>query len=111
MHPLIQTPVISHDNMSSFFFKKDKDGLMLHFATETIDSENNLFHNWHCMPLKQDFIDQLKTHGRLPEPSVKAYFDEIAKNDELKKENERLKATMQKIPSSDLEEEAEQEEI
>ena len=76
--------------MSAFFFKQEKDVLMLHFATETIDEENNLFHNWHCMPLKQDFIDQLQKHGRLPEPSVKAYFDEIAKHEEVKTKYQML---------------------
>ena len=56
----------------------------------TTDAENNHFHNWHCMPLKQDFIDRLQKYGRLPEPSVNAYFDEIAKNEEVKKEFKML---------------------
>ena len=73
--------------MTAFFFMQEKDGgMMLHFVTETIDAENNLFHNWHCMPLKKDFIELLQTHGRLPVPTVKAYFEEIAKNEEFKKE-------------------------
>ena len=78
--------------MSSFFFTEETDGMILHFITCTYDAENNKFNNWHCMPLKQDFIDQLQKHGRLPEPSVKAYFDEIAEKEELKKEIERLKS-------------------
>ena len=64
---------------------------MLHFATITHDAENNRFHNWHCMPLKQDFIDQLQKHGRIPEPSVKAYFEEIAEKEEFKKKYQMLK--------------------
>ena len=83
MQALIQTPVRSYTNMSSFFFSKDNEGIKLHFVTETIDEENNEFTNWHCMTLKQDFIDQLQAHGRLPEPSVNAYFAEIAKNQML----------------------------
>jgi len=70
--------------MSSFFFTEETDGMILHFITITRDAENNSFNNWHCMPLKQDFIDQLQKLGRLPEPSVKAYFDEIEKHEELK---------------------------
>ena len=83
--------------MSAFFFKLEKDVMMLHFATTTYDEENNKFHNWHCMPLKQDFIDQLQKHGRLPEPSVKAYFDEIAKNEELKTNYQMITEKLEEI--------------
>ena len=76
--------------MSSFFFTEESDGMILHFITDTYDAENNKFNNWHCMPLKQDFIDQLQKHGRLPEPSVKAYFDEISKHEEVKTKYQML---------------------
>ena len=76
--------------MSSFFFTEETDGMILHFITDTHDAENNQFNNWHCMPLKQDFIDQLQKHGRMPEHSVKACFDEIAKHEELKTKYQML---------------------
>ena len=63
---------------------------MLHFVSETRDDEGNLFNNWYCMRLNQDFIQKLKTHGRLPVPTTNAYFDEIAKNEALTKENQSL---------------------
>ena len=64
---------------------------MLHFVSYTKDEENNFFTNWYSMQLNEDFIQKLKTHGRLPEPTTNAYFDEIAKNEALLKENAELK--------------------
>ena len=63
---------------------------MLHFVNYTRDEENNYFTNWYCMQLNEDFIQKLKTHGRLPEPTTNAYFDEIAKVESLSKENQIL---------------------
>ena len=63
---------------------------MLHFVNYTNDEENNMFTNWYSMQLNEDFIQKLKTHGRLPEPTTNAYFDEIAKNEALSKENQIL---------------------
>jgi len=64
--------------------------MKLHFVKGTRDAENNSFTNWHCMSLKQDFIDHVQAHGRLLEPSVKAYFAEIAESEELRTENQIL---------------------
>ena len=64
---------------------------MLHFVKYTKDEENNEFTNWYSMQLNEDFIQKLKTHGRLPEPTTNAYFDEIAKVEALQKEIAELK--------------------
>ena len=70
---------------------------MLHFVSYTKDEENNFFTNWYSMQLNEDFIQKLKTHGRLPEPTTNAYFDEIAKVESLSKEikilNEQFEET------------------
>ena len=54
---------------------------MLHFVRLTTDSENNHFNNWYSMPLDSNFVQMLQKHGRLPEPSTNAYFDEIAQHE------------------------------
>jgi len=69
---------------------------MLHFVDYTKDEENNFFTNWYSMQLSEDFIQKLKTHGRLPEPTTNAYFNEIAKVEALLKENAELKCQLAK---------------
>ena len=49
------------------------------------------------MQLNEDFIQKLKTHGRLPEPTTNAYFDEIAKVESLSKENQILKEQYEEL--------------
>ena len=81
---------------------------MLHFVNFTIDKENNFFTNSYSMQLNEDFIQKLKTHGRLPEPTTNAYFDEIAKVEALSKENQIMKEQfeeMKKASHKALEEE------
>ena len=80
---------------------------MLHFVNFTKDEENNFFTNWYSMQLNEDFIQKLKTHGRLPEPTTNAYFDEIAKVESLSKENQILKEQFEemKVSHKALEEE------
>ena len=70
---------------------------MLHFVNFTKDEENNVFTNWYSMQLNEDFIQKLKTHGRLPEPTTNAYFDEIAKVEALSKENQILKEQFEEM--------------
>ena len=88
MQPLIQAPVPSGFSKSKvFFLTQEENGLILHFVRNITDAENNHFINWYSMPLKQDFIQMLQKHGRLPEPSTNAYFNEIAKYEALLKKN------------------------
>ena len=70
---------------------------MLHFVNRTRDEENNVFTNWYSMQLNEDFIQKLKTHGRLPEPTTNAYFDEIAKVEALSKKNQILNEQIAKL--------------
>ena len=79
--PLIQAPVETSNKEKAFFFTHEENGLMLHFIGRKTDSENNHFNNWYSMPLDSDFVQRLQKHGRLPEPSTNACFDEIAQHE------------------------------
>ena len=34
--------------------------------------------NWYAMQIKTDMINSLQAYGRLPQPTIQAYFDELA---------------------------------
>lgn len=70
---------------------------MLHFVGGNIDAQNNSFINWYSMSLNQDFIQMLEKHGRLPNPSTNAYFDEIAKSEALLKKNQILQEQYEEL--------------
>ena len=84
IQPLVLSPIYAYRGQQAFYLTEDKDGVNLFFATRTTDQENQLYMNLHCMHLKADFMQMLKTQGRLPEPTTNAYLREIAKNEELK---------------------------
>ena len=46
----------------------------MHFATYQFSDENKEYHNWHCMPFREDFNQKLTKFGELPDPSIKKHF-------------------------------------
>ena len=65
--------------------------MILHFVGWKTDTENNHFINWYSMSLNQDFIQMLEKHGRLPEPTTNAYFDEIFQHEKIKNKYQQLR--------------------
>ena len=53
------------------FFIEDEYGFSMHFATQTVTDRNTRLENWHCMSFRQDFIETLRDHGRLPPNSYR----------------------------------------
>ena len=53
-------------------------GFDLHFTTQTITDENKRLVNWHCMAFKDDFVQTLEEHKRLPITNYKESLEIIS---------------------------------
>ena len=42
------------------------NGFVMHFSTQKATEDLRIQYDWHCISLKQDFMDTLSKFGRLP---------------------------------------------
>ena len=49
------------------------DSIMLYIPS--FSEQNKEYHNWHCMPFREDFRKKLMKYGQLPNPSMKDHFE------------------------------------
>ena len=72
-----------------------KDGFEFHFPNHNITDENKRLENWYCMNFKQDFIENLKQHRRLPialyKETLKLVSDLQYELEKVNEENRQLK--------------------
>ena len=50
----------------AFFFRFEKYGYTLHFASKRAEGLRFELHQWHALQLKKDFEEYLKNYGQLP---------------------------------------------
>ena len=74
------------------FFVPEEYGFSMHFATQSLTNYGTKLENWYRMAYRQDFIDTLETHGRLPTTS---YRDALEINQKLIEENKQLKRRLE----------------
>ena len=72
----------------------DTDGNhTMHFTTTRTTEDNKTAQNWHIMKFKSDFMDTLRTYGRLPlqspDEGLKLYNEIEKLKDQLRKEKAR----------------------
>ena len=66
----------------------------MHFATKFVSDENKEYHNWHCMPFKEDFDKKLMKYGQLPISSMKEHFNMMQ---EVQKKEKQIKDLEQEL--------------
>ena len=69
MQVFIKEPCNSVRGQQVFFFKTEKYGHSLHFASKFREGKGEQ-HKWHSLQLKQDFKDYMNKFGRLPVDSL-----------------------------------------
>ena len=73
---LVKAQVRNVRSQQAIFFQIDPDsGFIMHFATKYLSEQNKEYHNWHCMPFREDFRKKLMKYGQLPNPSMKDHFE------------------------------------
>ena len=98
MEVLIEASSKSVRNSVAGVLLEVHSGFNMHFTTQTITDENKRLVNWHCMSFKEDFIQTLKEHKRLPISTHKESLELISR---LKKELiEERKKNIQPIDHS-----------
>ena len=104
MEVLIKASSKSVRNSVAGVLLKVDSGFNLHFTTQTITDVNKRLVNWHCMSFKEDFIQTIKEHKRLP---IRTYKESLELISNLQKqlieerktiqiENRELYSTIQK---------------
>ena len=100
MQRLLKLDMHCSQSQEVAFFKKETNGYSLHFSNNFYTEDDQRQETWFCIHLKDDFFEQLKKLKRLPEPTTRAYYEEIEKNnlsqeiiDTLTKEVKEFKST------------------
>ena len=79
---LVKAPVWTDGPQQAIFFiPNEQDGYNLNFASRKITRTNKNQYDWHCMPLRNDFFELLRTYQQLPIDSPK---EALMKIEELK---------------------------
>ena len=78
-------------------FSETDYGFKMHFTGGICHEENIEQNNWHCMIFKEDFIEKLKRHGRLPISSVDEQYAVLDSNQSLQEENNDLKEQIEQL--------------
>ena len=82
MEVLIDAPTSALHAQTACFFRTDKLGqVTMHFPTTKTTEDNLCRQSWHIMKFKEDFLQTLKTYGRLPfrdpEEALKMYLENM----------------------------------
>ena len=86
MQVLVAAPSQNTRSQEAAFFLPEKYGFSMHFSTQEITDVGTRLENWHCMAFREDFINSLQEHGRLPLISYREQLKEISKlEEELRK--------------------------
>ena len=94
MQCFIKEPCYSVRGQQVFFFKKEKYGHSLHFASKYREGKGEQ-HKWHSLQLKQDFKDYMIKFGRLP-------VHQLSEKSQIEQELEEYKKIESTLFSNDL---------
>jgi len=76
---------------------REDEGFTLHVARGHYDDENNEYHEWVSLHLKQDFVTCLKKLGRLPSVTTRGYLAECEKANKYEELLQRTATTPEGI--------------
>ena len=77
MQPLVQADTSCLRGQSVAFFKAEEAGISLQYTTKTVDDLNNTWQTWFSTVLHSDFIDCIKTLGRLPPTKTEDLLNDL----------------------------------
>ena len=89
LQAFIDVPCTTTHGQQAFFFKDEKYGQSLHFASKP-EGQICESHEWHSLQLKRDFREYLEKHGRLP-------VDNLVDKTRIQQELEEYKSLEDKL--------------
>ena len=77
MQPLVKTKTECKTGQSVAFFKAEETGISFHYTTQRKDALNEVWNSWFSTTLHLDFIECIKTLGRLPPTKTEDLIEDL----------------------------------